>query len=96
MIVDCHAHFVPSGTIETLRAEPKLFRSVKLAGDDAKVRIAFNGEQPSRPMSPRLSDVGHRKKWLSSQHIDHQVIGSWLDIFGYELPPDEGAEWCRF
>jgi aminocarboxymuconate-semialdehyde decarboxylase len=96
MIVDCHAHFVPAETIETLRAERKLFPSVKLAGDAEKVRIAFNGEAPSRPMSPRLSDVGHRRKWLASQCIDHQVIGSWLDIFGYELPPDEGAEWCRF
>lgn len=96
MIVDCHAHFVPATTIEKLRAERTLFRSVKLAGDETKVRIAFNDQEPSRPMSPRLSDVAHRKKWLTSQCIDHQVIGSWLDIFGYELPPDEGAEWCRF
>jgi aminocarboxymuconate-semialdehyde decarboxylase len=96
MIVDTHAHFVPSQSIETLRAEPRLFRSVKLIERDAKVRLAFNDQQPSRPMSPRLSDVAHRKTWLGAQCIDHQVIGSWLDIFGYELPPDEGAEWCRF
>lgn len=96
MIVDCHAHFVPTVTIETLRAERTLFPSVKLAGDASKVRIAFNDQEPSRPMSPRLSDVAYRKSWLASQNIDHQVIGSWLDIFGYELPPDEGAEWCRF
>jgi aminocarboxymuconate-semialdehyde decarboxylase len=23
-------------------------------------------------------------------------VGGWLDIFGYELPPEEGADWCRF
>lgn len=96
MIVDTHAHFVPAQTIDTLRSERRLFRSVKLFDKDAKVRLAFNGQEPSRPMSPLLSDVGHRKGWLSSQCIDHQVIGSWLDIFGYELPADEGAEWCRF
>lgn len=96
MIVDCHAHFVPNCSIETLRSERKLFRSVKLHDGDSKIRIAFNDKEPSRPMSPRLSDAVQRKNWLASQKIDHQVVGSWLDIFGYELPPGEGAEWCRF
>lgn len=95
MIVDAHAHFVPERSLDTLRSEPRLFPSVKLI-EDQSIRIAFNGDEPSRPMSSRLSDVHHRRQWLGSQCIDHQVVGGWLDIFGYELPPDEGANWCQF
>ena len=28
--------------------------------------------------------------------IDKQVVGGWLDLFGYDMPADEGADWSRF
>jgi aminocarboxymuconate-semialdehyde decarboxylase len=96
MIIDSHAHFVPSALLEMLRAERRRFPSVKVLGDAGGVRMAFSGQQPTRPVSPKLSDVGQRKAWLGDQRIDRQIVGGWLDMFGYELPPDEGADWCRF
>ena len=27
--------------------------------------------------------------------IDRQVVGGWLDMFGYELPAAEGERWSR-
>jgi aminocarboxymuconate-semialdehyde decarboxylase len=33
--------------------------------------------------------------WMSSSGIDRQVIGCWLDMFGYELPGEEGEPWSR-
>lgn len=96
MIIDAHAHFVPSTLIETLRAERRLFPSVKVLEDTGGVRMAFAGQEPTRPVSPKLSDIEQRKTWLAGQRIDRQIVGGWLDMFGYELPPDEGADWCRF
>lgn len=96
MIIDVHAHYVPAGLIEALGTERRLFPSVKVLEDGGGVRMAFAGQGPTRPVSPRLSDLGQRREWLAAQGIDRQVVGGWLDIFGYELPPDEGADWCRF
>jgi aminocarboxymuconate-semialdehyde decarboxylase len=96
MIVDTHAHFVPTAFLETLRSERRLFPSVKIGKDGAATRMAFAGGAPTRPVAPRLSDMAQRKDWLAAQGIDCQVVGGWLDIFGYELPPEEGADWARF
>ena len=96
MIVDTHAHFVPSSFLEALRTERRLFPSVKIAKEGPATRRAFAGGAPTRPVAPRLSDLKQRKEWLGAQGIDCQVAGGWLDIFGYELPDEEGADWARF
>jgi aminocarboxymuconate-semialdehyde decarboxylase len=96
MIIDTHAHFVPTGFLETLRAERRLFPSVKVTKDGPATRFSFAGQAPTRPVAPRLSDLKQRKQWLGAQGVDCQVAGGWLDVFGYELPPEEGADWARF
>ncbi|MGH3025913.1 MAG: amidohydrolase family protein, partial [Gaiellaceae bacterium] len=95
MIVDIHAHFVPYALLDALAAK-RLFPSVQTTGGPEALRLSFAGNAPTRPVSPRLADVGQRQQWLTDQRIDHQVVGGWLDMVGYELPPDEGADWCRF
>lgn len=96
MIIDIHAHFVPTSLLDALCAERRLFPSVQVLGDPGKLRLAFSGAEPTRPVSPNLSDIGKREQWLAKQGIARQVVGGWLDMFGYELPPEEGADWCRF
>lgn len=96
MIIDTHAHFVPGLFLETLRAERRLFPSVKVLKDGPRTRMAFAGNAPTRPVAPRLSDLKQRKDWLGAQGIDCQMAGGWLDLFGYELPAEEGADWARF
>jgi aminocarboxymuconate-semialdehyde decarboxylase len=96
MIIDTHAHVVPGSLIDTLRAEKRIFPSVRLIAEGATARMAFAGETPTRPISPRLSDLEDRKEWLARQKIEHQVVGGWTDVYGYELPSEEGADWARF
>ena len=96
MIIDTHAHVVPGSLIETLRAERRIFPSVRLIAEGGTVRMAFAGEAPTRPIMPRLSDLEDRKEWLARQKIDHQVVGGWTDVYGYELAGEEGADWARF
>jgi aminocarboxymuconate-semialdehyde decarboxylase len=73
-----------------------LFRSVALHGDSSAPRMAFAGGAPGRPIQPRLSDLAQRRDWLKKTRVDHQLVGGWTDVYGYELLPAEGADWARF
>lgn len=96
MIVDTHAHFVPGALLEELKCSRRLFPSIATTSEGASVKLAFAGGAPTRPVSPKLVNLDQRRDWLAAQKIDCQLAGGWLDIFGYELPPAEGADWCRF
>jgi aminocarboxymuconate-semialdehyde decarboxylase len=46
-------------------------------------------------VSKPLSDISGRLAWLAKNGIDKQVVGGWVDIFGYELPGAEAECWAR-
>ncbi|HEV2301609.1 MAG TPA: amidohydrolase family protein [Stellaceae bacterium] len=96
MIIDTHAHVVPDSLIEAMRAQPRLFPSVRLHAEAGPPRMAFAGEPPGRPIQLRLRDLGQRRDWLEKAHIDRQLVGGWTDVYGYQLAPEEGADWARF
>jgi aminocarboxymuconate-semialdehyde decarboxylase len=95
MIIDAHAHFVPQALLDAAAVQ-RVFPSVKVISENDAVRFAFAGQEPKRPVPIGMSDVERRRRWLSDRGIDKQVVGGWLDMFGYDLPPDEGLEWSRF
>jgi aminocarboxymuconate-semialdehyde decarboxylase len=95
-VIDVHAHFLPRLAFDRFDAQAQAFPSVQLLRDGANVRLAFAGGEPTRPISPKLSDLEERKRWMDKNGIDHQLVGGWLDSFGYELPPPEGMAWSRF
>jgi aminocarboxymuconate-semialdehyde decarboxylase len=64
--------------------------------DDQGARIAFTGKPLSRPISPKLTDLGERCRWMDANGIDHQMVGTWMDSVGYELPAEQGLAWSRF
>jgi aminocarboxymuconate-semialdehyde decarboxylase len=96
MIIDTHAHVVPQSMLDALRRERRLFPSVKLDGDGAVPRMAFAGGAPGRPIQPRLADLAQRRDWLKTARVDHQLVGGWTDVYGYELAGAEAADWARF
>jgi aminocarboxymuconate-semialdehyde decarboxylase len=95
MIIDTHAHVVPATLLDALRAEKRLFPSIKLH-DAAAPRMEFGAGGPGRPIQPRLHDLAQRRDWLTKARVDHQLVGGWTDVYGYDLPPAEGADWARF
>jgi aminocarboxymuconate-semialdehyde decarboxylase len=95
MIVDCHAHLVPPALLDAIRAAKASFPSVKLIHEGDSLGFAFAGGKPTRPVSKPLTDVPGRLQWMDSNKIDRQVVAGWLDMFGYELPADEGVRWSR-
>ena len=96
LVVDIHAHFIPKLLYQRFSAGAGKFPSVKLLQDDKGNRLQFPGGEPTRPISPRLSDLAERRAWMDKNGIDHQLVGGWLDSFGYELPAPEGLAWSRF
>ncbi len=96
MIIDTHAHVVPVTMLDALRGNPRLFPSVQLHGDGAAPRLAFAGGAPGRPIQPRLADLADRRDWLTRARVDHQLVGGWTDVYGYELSGSEAADWARF
>ena len=96
LVIDIHAHYVPKLLYERFDANCARFPEVKLLRDDKGVRMQFPGGAPTRPISPKLSDTADRRAWMDRNGIDHQLVGGWLDSFGYELPAAEGLAWSRY
>ena len=96
IVIDVHAHFVPKLLYERYDANAAKFPGVKLLRDGKGTRMQFPGGDPTRPISPKLSDTADRCAWMDKNGIDHQLVGGWLDSFGYELPSGEGLAWSRY
>lgn len=96
IIIDIHAHYLPKLLLERFDSHASAFPGVKLTRTDKGVILQFPGAEPTRPISPKLSDLEDRKAWMQQNSIDHQLVGGWLDSFGYELPVAEGLAWSRF
>ncbi len=96
MIIDIHAHYLPQLLYERFDAAAAAFPGVKLLRGEKGTRLQFPGGEATRPISPKLSDLGERRNWMDKNGIDHQLVGGWLDSFGYELAADEGLAWSNF
>src|SRR5450631_1400413 len=95
MIVDAHAHLVPPDLLTAIRKDAARFPSVRQIEEGGSLALAFAGRKPTRPISKPLSDIPARLAWLAKNGIDKQVVGGWVDMFGYELPGPEGEDWSR-
>jgi aminocarboxymuconate-semialdehyde decarboxylase len=95
MIVDCHAHLVPPDLLAAIRKDAAKFPNVRQIEEGGSLALAFAGGKPTRPVSKPLSDIPARLAWMTKQGIDRQVVGGWVDMFGYELPGAEAEAWAR-
>ncbi len=94
MIVDCHAHLVPLDLLAGIRKDAARFPSVRMIEAGGSLAFSFAGGKPTRPVSKPLSDIAARVAWMQKQSIDKQVVGGWVDMFGYELPGAESEAWA--
>jgi aminocarboxymuconate-semialdehyde decarboxylase len=95
MIVDAHAHFVPPSLLEAIKQKKQSFASVRLIEEGDSIGFSFAGSKPTRPVAKPLMDGNGRMNWMHEQGIDKMVVGGWLDMFGNELPAEEGEQWSR-
>jgi aminocarboxymuconate-semialdehyde decarboxylase len=95
-VVDAHSHFTPRAVIGRLQQSPGAFPNIELRDlGEGRFAFVFPGIPPTRPMQPRLWDLPAALEWLDQQGIDLHITGIWADVFGYSLPADEAAAWCR-
>ena len=95
MIIDSHAHFVPQTLLEEIRDVISSFPSIKLVKFENSFGFSFSNSPSTRPVNIKLSDKSSRLSWMDNQLIDLQVVGGWLDMFGYQIPIDEGIKWSK-
>jgi len=96
MAIDVHAHHVPSTVLQRIK-EGDSGCGVELAGWGAEgPQLRFGqGTEPSRPIIKELIDLEGRKRQIKEQNLRHQVLSTWLDIVGYNLPVAAGCSWSR-
>ena len=95
MIIDAHAHLVPPALLEELQDRRSEFPAVEMTPKDDSLSFRFAGKKPTRPVSPGLTNIAKRLDWMDRNGIDRQVVAGWLDMFGNDLPADQGAAWAR-
>ena len=95
MIIDSHAHLVPPDLIEEIKDVSSKFPSIEIISSDKSVSFSFSKNKSTRPISHKLSDVQERINWMDKQNIDMQVVGGWVDMFGYQMPVEEGIIWSK-
>ena len=96
MIIDTHAHYTPQTMLAALKAKLDRFPNIDLLHSEDSYQLVFAQQSPTRPLSPNLRETEQRLAWMDEQRIDRQIVGGWLDSFGYELPGEEGEAWSRF
>jgi aminocarboxymuconate-semialdehyde decarboxylase len=90
--IDTHAHYVPKALLAAIERDGAAC-GVSLVGGNA---IRFASGFQARPIFPALIEpVEARLAWLATAGIDHQIVATWPDIFGYGLPEVAGQVWHR-
>ena len=96
MPIDVHAHYVPPQLIAAIKSHGKDIGVRLTPAEGGKEALGFDYGFKVRPFFPRLVEsVPERLRWMDEQKIDHQIVGTWPDIFGYGLPHNAGIAWHR-
>jgi aminocarboxymuconate-semialdehyde decarboxylase len=93
-VVDVHAHHVGEHAVERIRDEGG---ALGVGGDPAGAaagrpvtRVEVGGRPSGLPLIAPLNDVPARLAWMAAAGIDVQLVAPWMDLAGYELPPEDG------
>ena len=94
MIVDIHAHYMPSEWINELRRHgAKYGCSVE---EDAKGSLLLRiGDRKASPVLASLSDLSRRYEAMAERGLDKQVLSPSLGTVGYHLEPRHGQALSR-
>jgi aminocarboxymuconate-semialdehyde decarboxylase len=95
MRIDMHAHYVPPKVVEAIERDATSY-GIHLEEAVNGARCAcFNYGLKIRPFPEPLLDLDKRWQVMASMRVDRQILSGWADLFGYGMPAEEGARWCR-
>ena len=94
-VVDVHAHYVSPALIAEAGRRGGSY-GVRLVNEaDGTARLVLAEGRPLRPVSPELQDLSLRLPLLARHGVDRQILSTWTDLAGDELPASEAARWAR-
>jgi aminocarboxymuconate-semialdehyde decarboxylase len=95
MTIDVHAHFVPPAIMHDINARGRDYGVSLVESAPGCHCCKFEGGQTIRPFFEMLLSVEKRLAAMDAQGVEREILTVWADIFGYSLPPAQGAEWHR-
>jgi aminocarboxymuconate-semialdehyde decarboxylase len=95
MAIDVHAHHVPPNVFAQLKQDHRCGVEIAEWGAEGPQLRLGQGSTPSRPIINELLDLKDRENRFKEQNVRHQVLSTWLDTVGYNLPVEQGCGWSR-
>jgi aminocarboxymuconate-semialdehyde decarboxylase len=93
--IDVHGHGIPSKLLNEIRTNgERLYGGMSVADSPAGPVVTIPGLGRIRPMAAAMLDFHDRLAWLDEHNIRQQIVSPWLDMQGYEMPPEELARWA--
>jgi aminocarboxymuconate-semialdehyde decarboxylase len=97
MPIDVHAHYVPPSMIEALDSRGNDFGISLQHGPGCQCALHFDDGPKVRPFFPKLIEpLAARLGTMDKTGIGRQVLSSWADVFGPQLPLDAAKRWHGF
>lgn len=94
MSIDVHAHCVPVGVLDTLRAEGGRY-GIEIAEEDGRYAALIAGRVQTRPIIPALLDLPRRLAAMDAAGVDVQLLATWIDLTAYALDEATGVRYAR-
>jgi len=95
MAIDVHAHHIPANVFAQVKEDHRCGVEIAEWGSEGPQLRLGQGSTPSRPIINDLLDLKDRKNRFMEQNVRHQVLSTWLDTVGYNLPVEQGCHWSR-
>jgi len=96
MIVDIHAHYVSPSLIEEARRNGGKYGVSVQELDAGLQQLSFQHSGARlRPFLPELISLDARDGFFASTGIDVQVVSTWTDMCGDDLPQEKAQAWTR-
>ena len=81
MIIDAHAHYVSPNVVAAVQSGT--FGAALQWEDSGRFRFP---QTRSRPFFSKMTDLEQRLARMDELGVDVQVLSTWVDVFGYDLP----------
>jgi aminocarboxymuconate-semialdehyde decarboxylase len=93
--VDIHGHGIPARLLDEIRRDgTRLFDGMTVEDTPAGPVVFIPGLGKIRPLAAAMLDFRDRLAWLDERGIDLQIVSPWLDMQGYEMPPQAFVRWA--
>ncbi len=94
--IDVHGHAVPAALVDEAKRAGARYGGIEVAEVDGKFVLTFPAQKPLRPVMRGLLDLDQRTQWLDQERLEAQLVAPWLDVAGYQLDVEDGANWISF